>query len=129
MGLTHKQQGLLYCTGNYIQYLIVTYHEKTQHSKNKDHGFQSYHFIANNWGNNENRDKLNFLGSKITADGDCSNKIKRCLLLGRTAMTNLDRILKSRDITLTTKVCLVKATVFPVVIYGGDSWTTKKAEC
>ena len=71
---------------------------------------------------------LIFLGSKIIADGDCSYKIKRCLLLGRKAMTNLDRILKSRDITLATKVHLVKATVFPVVMYGCESWTIKKAE-
>ena len=70
-----------------------------------------------------------FLGSKITADGDCSHEIKRCLLLGRKAMTNLDSILKSRDITLLIKVCLVKATVFPVVMYGCESWTIKKAEC
>ena len=69
-----------------------------------------------------------FLGSKITADGDCSHKIKRCLLLGRKVMTNLDSILKSRDITLPTKVCLVKAMVFPVVMYGCESWTVKKAE-
>ena len=69
-----------------------------------------------------------FLGSKITADGDCSHKIKRCLLLGRKAMTNLDSILKSRDITLQTKVHLVKAMVFPVVLYGCESWTIKKAE-
>ena len=67
-------------------------------------------------------------GSKITADGDCSHKIKRCLLLGRKVMTNLDSILKSRDITLQTKVCLVKAMVFPVVMYGCESWTVKKAE-
>ena len=66
--------------------------------------------------------------SKITADGDCSQKIQRCLLLGRKAMTNLDRILKSRDITLLTKVHLVKAMVFPVVMYGCESWTIKKAE-
>ena len=70
-----------------------------------------------------------FLGSKITADGDCSHEIKRCLLLGRKAMTNLDSIWKSRDITLPTKVCLVKAMVFPVVMYGCESWTIKKAEC
>ena len=70
-----------------------------------------------------------FLGSKITADGDCSHEIKRCLLLGRKVMTNLDSILKSRDITLPTKVCLVKAMVFPVVMYGCESWTIKKAEC
>ena len=70
-----------------------------------------------------------FLGSKITADGDCSHEIKRCLLLGRKVMTNLDSILKSRDITLPTKVHLVKAMVFPVVMYGCESWTIKKAEC
>ena len=69
-----------------------------------------------------------FLGSKITADGDCSHEIKRCLLLGRKVMNNLDSILKSRDITLSTKVCLVKAMVFPVVMYGCESWTVKKAE-
>ena len=70
-----------------------------------------------------------FLGSKISADGDCSHEIKRCLLLGRKAMTSLDSILKSRDITLPTKVHLVKAMVFPVVMYGCESWTAKKAEC
>ena len=70
-----------------------------------------------------------FLGSIITADGDCSHKIKRRLLLGRKVMTNLDSILKSRDITLPTKVHLVKAMVFPVVMYGCESWTIKKAEC
>ena len=70
-----------------------------------------------------------FLGSKITADGDCSHEVKRCLLLGRKVMTNLDSIFKSRDITLPTKVCLVKAMVFPVVMYGCRSWTIKKAEC
>ena len=69
-----------------------------------------------------------FLGSKITADGDCSHEIKRRLLLGRKVMTNLDSILKSRDITLPTNVCLVKAMVFPLVVYGCDSWTVKKAE-
>ena len=72
---------------------------------------------------------FSFGGSKITADGDCSHEIKRHLLLGRKAMTNLDSILKSRDITLPTKVCLVKAMVFPVVMYGCESWTIKKAEC
>ena len=70
-----------------------------------------------------------FLGSKITADGDCSHEIKRCLLLGRKVMTNQDSILKSRDITLSTKVRLVKAMVFPLVMYGCESWTIKKAEC
>ena len=70
-----------------------------------------------------------FWGSKITADGDCSREIKRCLLLGRKAMTNLDSILKSRDITLPTKVHLVKVMVFPIVMYGCESWTIKKPEC
>ena len=70
-----------------------------------------------------------FGGSKITADGDCSHEIKRCLLVGRKLMTNLNSILESRDITLPTKVCLVKAMVFPVVMYGCESWTIKKAEC
>ena len=70
-----------------------------------------------------------FLGFKITSDGDCSHEIKRCLLFGRKVMTNLDSILKSRDITLCTKVHLVKAVVFPVVVYGYESWTVKKAEC
>ena len=69
-----------------------------------------------------------FLGSKITADGDCSHEIKRCLLLVRKVMTNLDSIFKSRDVTLPTKVCLVKAVVFPVVMYGCESWTVKEAE-
>ena len=70
-----------------------------------------------------------FLGSKITADGDCDHEIKRHLLLGRKVMTNLDSILKSRDITLSTKVCLIKAMVFPAFMYGCESWTIKKAEC
>ena len=70
-----------------------------------------------------------FLSSKITADSDCSHEIKRCLLLGRKSMKHLDSILKSRDITLLTKVCLVKAMIFPVVMYGYESWTVKKAEC
>ena len=70
-----------------------------------------------------------FLGSKITADGDCSHEIKRCLLLGRKVMTKIDIILKSRDITLSTKVRLVKAVVFPVVMYGCERWTMKKTEC
>ena len=70
-----------------------------------------------------------FGGSKITADGDCSHEIKRCLLLERKAMTHLDSVLKNRDITLPTEVCLVKAMVFPVVVYGCESWTVKKAEC
>ena len=85
--------------------------------------------MANRWETVETVADLIFLGSKIIADGDCSHKIKRCLLLGRKAVTNLDSILKSKDITLPTKVCLVKAMVFPVVIYGCESWTIKKAEC
>ena len=72
---------------------------------------------------------FNFLGSKITADGDCSHEIKRCLLLGRKVVTNLECIFKSRDITLPTKVHLVKAMVFPVVMYGCECWAVKKAEC
>ena len=79
--------------------------------------------------NSGNSVRLYFLGSKITADGDCSHDIKRRLLLGRKVMTNLDSILKSRDITLPTTVCLVEAMVFPVVMYGCESWTVKKAEC
>ena len=84
--------------------------------------------MANRWGNNENSERLYFGGSKITADGDCSHEIKRCLLLGRKAMANLDSMLKNRDITLPTKVHLVKAMVLPVVMYGCESWTMKKAE-
>ena len=82
--------------------------------------------MANRWENNGNNDRLYFLGSKITADGDCSHEMKRHLLLGRKAMTNLDSILKSRDVTLPTKVCLVKAMVFPAVMYECESWTIKK---
>ena len=82
--------------------------------------------MTNRWGNSGNSGRFYFLGSKITADGDCSHEIKRYLLLGRKAMTNLDSILKSRDITLPTKVCLVKAIVFPVVIYGCDCCAVKK---
>ena len=85
--------------------------------------------MANRWGDNRNSVRLFWGGSKITADGDCSHEIKKPLLLGRKVMTNLDSILKSRDITLPTKVCLVKAMVFPVVMYGCESWTVKKAEC
>ena len=85
--------------------------------------------MANRWGNSGNSDRLYFGGSKITADGDCSHEIKRHLLLGRKTMTNLDSILKSRDITLPTTVCLVKAMIFPVVMYGCESWTIKKVEC
>ena len=86
--------------------------------------------MGNRWGNSGKRVTLYFLGgSKITADGDCSHKVKRCLLLGRKVMTKLDSILKGRDITLPTKVHLVKTMVFTVVMYGWESWTIKKAEC
>ena len=84
--------------------------------------------MGNRWGNSRNSVRLYFLGSKITADGDCSHEIKRHLLLGRKVMTNLDSIFKSRDITLPTKVRIVKAMVFPGVMYGCESWTVKKAE-
>ena len=84
--------------------------------------------MTNRWGNSGNSDGLYFGGSKITADGDCSHEIKRRLCLGRKVMTNLDSILKSRDVTLLTKVHIVKATVFPVVTYRCASWTIKKAE-
>jgi len=93
------------------------------------HGIWSNHFMGNRWETVETMSDFIFLGSKITADDDCSHEIKRCLLLGRKVMTNLDRIFKSRDITLPTKVCLVKAMVFPVVMYRCESWTVKKAEC
>ena len=106
---------------------------KTQHSKSKNHGIQSHYFMVNRWGNNGNSDRLGLqtvicLGSKITADGDYSHEIKRLLLLERKAMTILDSILKSGDTTLPTKVRLVKAMAFPVVMYGCESWTLKKAE-
>ena len=101
---------------------------KTQHSKNDDCGIRSHHFMANRWGNNGNSGRLYFLGLQITEDGDCSHKVKRCWLLGRKAMTNLDCVLKSREITLLTKFRLVKAMVFSVVVYGCESWTIKKAE-
>ena len=85
--------------------------------------------MANRWGSNGNSDRLYFLGSKITADGDCNHDIKRRLLIGRKVMINLDSILKNRDMTLPAKVRIVKAIVFPVVMYGCESWTVKKAEC
>ena len=101
---------------------------KLNTQKTQDHGIQSYHFMANRWGKVQAVTDFIFLGSKITADSDCSHEIKRCLLLGRKAVTNLDSILKSRDITLPTKVHLVKVMVFPVVMYGCESCTIKKAE-
>ena len=84
--------------------------------------------MGNGWGDSGNGVRLFFFGSKITANGDCSHEIKRHLLLGRKVMANLDSIFKSRDITLPTKVCLVKAMVFPVVMYGYESWTVKKVK-
>ena len=84
--------------------------------------------MANRWGNSGNSVRLYFWGLQITEDGDCSHEIKRRLLLGRKVITNLDSILKTRDITWPTKVCLIKAMVFPVVMYGCESWTVKKAE-
>ena len=91
--------------------------------------YNLYHFMANRWRNNGNSDRLYFLGSKITAVDDCSHEIKGYLLLGRKVMTNSDSILKSRGITLLTKVHTVKIMVFPVVMYECESWTIKKAEC
>ena len=85
--------------------------------------------MANRWGKVEIVTEFIFLGSKITVDDDCSHEIKRCLLLGRKAMTNVDNVLKSRDITLLTEVRIIKAMVFPVVMYGCESWTIKEAEC
>ena len=84
--------------------------------------------MVNRWGESVNSERLYLFGIKITADGDCSHEIKRHFLLGRKVMTNLDSVLKSRDITLPTKVHLVKAMVFPVVMYGCESWTVKTAE-
>ena len=93
-----------------------------QRSENEDHGIQSHHFMGNRWGNSGNSVRFFFfLDCKITADGDCSHEIKRHLLLERKVMTNLDNILKSRDIILPTKVHLVKAMVFPVVMYGCEN--------
>ena len=101
---------------------------KAQHSENKDHGIQSHHFLANRWRKSGDSGILYFLGSKITIDADCSHEIKRRLLFGRKVMTNLGSMLKSGDIILSTKVHLVKAMVFPVVMYACESWTIKKAD-
>ena len=101
---------------------------KAQHSKNEDCGILFHHFIENRWGKVETMTDFLFLGSKITADSDYSYKIERCLLLWRKPMTNLDSILKSRDITLSTKICIVKAMVFPVAMYRYECWTMKRTE-
>ena len=102
---------------------------KAQHSENKDHGICPITSRELDGETVETVSDFIFLRSKITVDGDCSHEIKRCLLLGRKVMTNLDSIFRSRDITLPTKVHLVKAMVLPVVRYGCESWTIKKAEC
>ena len=102
---------------------------ETQHTENWDYGIRSHNFMANRCGNSGNSADFILGDSKITEDSGCSHEIKRCLLLGRKAMINLDSILKSRDITLPTKVRLVKVTVFPVAMCGCKSWTIKKAEC
>ena len=101
---------------------------KAQHSENEDHGIWSHHFMEKDGETVETVLDFIYGGSKITADGDCSHEIKRRLLLGRKVMTNLNSIIKSRDVTLPTKVHLVKAMVFPVVMYGCESRTVKKAE-
>ena len=102
---------------------------KAQHSANEDHGIWSLTSWEVDGETVETVSDFIFGGSKITVDGDCSHEIKRRLLLGRKVRTNLDSIWKNRDIILPTKFCLVKAMVFPVVIYGCESWTEKKAEC
>ena len=102
---------------------------KTQYLENEDLGIWSHDFMANRWGNNENSETLYFLGLQNHCNGDCSHQIKRHLLPGRKAMTNLDSILKSRDIILPKKVSLVKAMTFLAVIYECESWNIKKAEC
>ena len=124
--LQHKKLGLfLACIKEYVLFPL-----QFDGSMVYDHGIWSHQFMANRWGNNGNSLRLYFGGApKIAADGDCSHEIKRRMLLGRKAVTNLDSILKSRDITLPTKICVVKAVVFSVVMYGCESWTIKKAEC
>ena len=102
---------------------------KAQHSENEDHVIWSHHFMANRWETVETVADFIFLGSKITVDGDCSHEIKRHLLIGKKVMSNLSSILKSRDNTLPTKVRLVKAMVFPMVMYGFQSWTMNKPKC
>ena len=108
---------------------------KAQHSENKDQGIQSHQFMANRWGNSGKSDRLflrgaaEWWGFKITANDECSHEIQRRLLLGRKIMTNVDSLIKNRDITLSTKVHQVKAVVFPLIMYGFESLTVKKAEC
>ena len=109
--------------------LKYVYRLKAQHSENEDHGIRSHHFMGNRWGTSGNSVRLYFSGLQNHCRWHCSHEIKRRLLLGRKGMTNLDYMFKNRDITLPTKVRLVKAMVFPVVMYGCESWTVKKAEC
>ena len=99
---------------------------ETQHLKT-DHGIQSHHFMADGREKSGNGDRFYFLGLQNYCD--CSHEVKRCLLFGRKAMTNLDIVLKSRDITLLTEVCIVKAIAFPGIMYSRENWTMKKAEC
>ena len=121
-------QDLSNSVSNVNKVLVYQSWLKAQHSENEDHDIWSHHFMGNRWETVETVSDFILGGSKITADGDCSHEIKRHLLLGRKVMNNLDSILKSRDISLPTKVHLVKAMVFSVVMYGCESWTVKKAE-
>ena len=120
-------QDLSNSVSNVNKVLVYQSWLKAQHSENEDHDIWSHHFMGNRWETVETVSDFILGGSKITADGDCSHEIKRHLLLGRKVMTSLDNMLESRDITLPTKVHLVKAMVFPVVMYRCESWTIKKA--
>ena len=124
------QKPLQYCKVISLQLIKINGKEKSwlkaRHSENEDHGNSSHHLMANRQGNSGNSDFI-LGGSKITADGDCSREIKRRLLLGRKVKTNLENIFKSRDITLPTKACLVKAMFFPVVMYRCESWEYKES--
>ena len=128
-----KKAALLRINIFFIRFIVRVLPEekgwlKNEHSKNEDHGIWPHYFITNRWETIETVRDFLFLGAKITADGDCSHEIKRLFLLGRKAMINLDSTLKSRDISLPTKVRLIKAIVFPVVMDGCESWTIKKVE-
>ena len=119
---------LCVCVCLYIYIYIYIYIYKS-YDANNHHSIQFHHFMAKRWETTETVTDSVFFGSKITADGEGGHEIKICLLLGRKAMPNLDSILKSREFTLLTKVHLIKAMVFPVVMYRCESWTIKKAEC
>ena len=127
----HKEFGLCFCNFQlkvaWLNFTFVRNCLETITILTQLH-FLTSHFMGSTWGNSWNSVRLFLGGSKMTADGGCSHEIKRCLLLGREVMTNLDSILKSRDITLPTEVHLIKAMVFPVVMYGCESWTVKKAK-